>query len=407
MPVFGLMLCAALTLCFVSERDRDNRQNGLFAAVLGTIAAAWGCVMAAAAFSRASLIALSQGALLLANLLGYAIAAMFTRYLAGTIDINLKRMFCFSRTVNGLGVVFAILLVARSASGWLGFAGVNGAYPPVLLYPALTLLADIVALLLHRRALGRRDTEALLCCAALPLVGVLSQMAFPDIALALPSATASALILYVMLHAEQTNRRLKRELDLSQRKTKVMLSQIQPHFLYNALSVIVYFCDENPAEAKETTLAFTNYLRYNLRSLKRTESVPFSEELAHVRQYLFLEKHRFRDQLQFEYDIRTERFSIPPLSLQPLVENAVRHGLCMAQMGGTVKISTRELADGFEVRIWDDGVGFDADDPGLLPAEGGISNVRRRLSEQCGGTLEIESCPGKGTSVTVMIPKGE
>ena len=186
-----------------------------------------------------------------------------------------------------------------------------------------------------------------------------------------------------------------------------MLSQIQPHFLYNALTSIYCLCDVKPEAAKEAVSNFSKYLRGNLDSIKQTKMISFADELKHLQAYLSLEKIRFDNYLDIKYDIRATEFFIPPLTVQPLVENAVNHGISDLPNGGCVTIATEEKLDHYEIRVSDNGVGFD---PSTVTADGcshvGISNVRSRLNIMCHGTLDIKSAPGSGTVAIIQIPKG-
>lgn len=196
--------------------------------------------------------------------------------------------------------------------------------------------------------------------------------------------------------------------ELYEAKVSVMVSQIRPHFMYNALSSIAILCKLNPDTAYDATIAFSDYLRGNMDSLKQTAPVPFTQELEHLKKYLYIEKLRFADNLNIEYDIRDIDFSIPLLSVQPLVENAVKHGVGMKEEGGTVKISTRATDTAHEVLIEDDGVGFDLNekkDDGRTHV--GMENTKKRLHDMCGGEVVVTSEPGKGTVAKIIIPKKE
>ena len=129
-----------------------------------------------------------------------------------------------------------------------------------------------------------------------------------------------------------------------------MVSQIRPHFMYNALSSIAILCKLNPETAYDATITFSDYLRGNMDSLKQTAPVPFTQELEHLKKYLYIEKLRFADKLNIEYNIQVTDFVLPLLSVQPLVENAVKHGVGMKKKGGTVTISTRETDNAYERR---------------------------------------------------------
>ena len=195
--------------------------------------------------------------------------------------------------------------------------------------------------------------------------------------------------------------------ELYETKVSVMISQVQPHFMYNALTSIAMMCTIDPQKAQEATITFAKYLRGNMDSLKQKTPVPFVQELEHLKKYLYIEKMRFANKLNIEYDITAENFVLPQLSIQPLVENAVKHGVGMKKKGGTVTISTKETETDYEVIISDDGVGFDTSAPRKEDGRShiGMENTRLRLKELCGGDVRIESTIGEGTTATVILPK--
>lgn len=216
---------------------------------------------------------------------------------------------------------------------------------------------------------------------------------------------SDSLFYYIWLHL-QFVRKHEKELRDGQR-VQIMLSQIRPHFLYNSLGAIEELCESDPQMAKAATVTFSRYLRGNMTSIGASDAIPFEKELSHTRFYLELEQIRFEDALQVAYDISCTDFTIPTLTLEPLVENAVRHGVRGNEDGrGTVTISTREFPDYIEVSVVDDGPGFD---PNAVPKDGyphvGLQNVRERLSQVCGGMLKIESAIGYGTTVAIILPK--
>lgn len=205
---------------------------------------------------------------------------------------------------------------------------------------------------------------------------------------------------YAKMEAQMANLNV----ELSEKRTQIMLSQIQPHFMYNALSAISILCLRNPEKARETVDNFSTYLRMNLDSLRNDALVPFERELIHTKAYLAIEKVRFGDDLNVEYDIRYSDFNLPSLTIEPLVENAVRHGICGREDGGTLLIRTERIGSQVEITVKDDGVGFT---PGVMPQDGrshvGMENVGERLRAICGGELQIESAPGQGTIATIRL----
>lgn len=193
------------------------------------------------------------------------------------------------------------------------------------------------------------------------------------------------------------------ELELSNNRAKIMLSQIQPHFLYNTLSAIMAI-DGNPEGTVNAIGEFGKYLRENLDTLTSGDMVSFSKEMQHVMRYLSLEQLRFGDKISISYDLRANAFSVPALTVQMLVENAVKHGLTQKAEGGVLSIRSLEQSNEYLVVVEDNGTGFDAKE---LPKDGhiGLANVRHRLENLCGGRLELESTLREGTVAIVHIPK--
>lgn len=204
--------------------------------------------------------------------------------------------------------------------------------------------------------------------------------------------------------ASLKNEKLKAELEQS--RISVMLSQIQPHFLYNSLTSVMDLCDKNPKQAKAAIADFADYLRGNLSALKTENLISFRMELEHIQKYLRLEKLRFQDELEILYDINVQDFMLPALSVQPLIENAVKHGVGQKVGGGIVSVHSYETDEYYVVRIEDDGVGFEegeyAEDGGTHV---GIENTKKRLDMMINAKLEIKSKKGEGTKATILIPK--
>lgn len=253
----------------------------------------------------------------------------------------------------------------------------------------------------------------------LPLVCIIGVAA--DIAVYYIRGTSSGLIfsllaflLYILFtgililidYNEQENRLKEQEVMLADSRISAMISQIQPHFIFNSLTAIKHLCKKDPEDAQDAIDNFSFFLRGSLDALSLKNCVAFEHELEITKNYLYLEQKRFGDKLKILYDIKEKAFFIPALSVQPIVENAVRHGIRQKNGAGCVKISTYTYGRNCFVKVSDDGVGFDMENlnkDGMLHV--GISNVENRLKLMCGGTLEIKSTPGKGTEVTIKVPK--
>ena len=216
---------------------------------------------------------------------------------------------------------------------------------------------------------------------------------------------SGCLFYYIWLHLLFVQ---EHEEDLkAQQRIKTMVSQIQPHFIYNSLTTIRATLDE-PKKARGLINHFSRFLRGSIDLLEETECIPAERELETVDHYLFMEKERFGDDLTVVKDIRDEGFMIPAFAIQTLAENAVNHGVRESKDGiGTVTIRTCLKGSEHIIEVADDGVGFTENTDKREQDERkhiGLSNLRERLALMCGGTLEIESEPDKGTLTRIRIP---
>ncbi len=221
-----------------------------------------------------------------------------------------------------------------------------------------------------------------------------------------PAMLVSIVLIFGVVVAKREQALIVAEKELYESKVKVMVSQIQPHFMYNALSSIAMLCKLDPDTANKATITFAQYLRGNMDSLKQTTPIPFEQELEHLKKYLYIEKLRFGKKLNIEYDIQATDFELPQLTIQPLAENAVKHGLSKKRGGGTLTIATKETESSYEVIVSDDGTGFDINekkDDGRSHV--GMENIKHRLKEMCNAEVIIESVIGEGTVAKIIIPK--
>lgn len=201
---------------------------------------------------------------------------------------------------------------------------------------------------------------------------------------------------------------------LARAEVRALRAQIRPHFVYNALTAIASFVRTDPERARELILEFAEFTRYSFRA--HGEFTTLAEELRSIDRYLTIERARFGDRLQVRLQIAPEVLPVglPFLSVQPLVENAVRHGLFRKPGAGTVRIAARDAGPECLITVEDDGVGMDPD-VFAQPAEEqndsgqhfGLANVDERLRSVFGDEfgLVVETAPGAGTKVTMRVPK--
>ena len=194
--------------------------------------------------------------------------------------------------------------------------------------------------------------------------------------------------------------RIKDE-ELRGAKIQTMISQIRPHFIFNTLASVNMICEENPKRAVEIISDFSQYLQSNFSALATSELIPFSEEIKHVKAYLDVEAALYEDQLSVEYDTVFTAFRLPPLTLQPIVENCIKHGFGGDTSSLHIIIRTRQTGNGAEIQIEDNGQGYAPSPDGAIHV--GLVNVKERLDLMCGGTLQLVPC-STGTLVTIFIP---
>ena len=276
-----------------------------------------------------------------------------------------------------------------------------------LLIDPMILLIEILVVVHYRKNLSRLGTIVMLNFGLVSLLTTGLQSIWYPVP-ELLACTLALLLMFMLFYWEMAKNLVENERELMQSQVSLAISQIQPHFLYNTLSTIAELCRKDSAMAEEVTNRFALYLRGNLEHMGDSFPVEFSKELKHVQTYLWIEKIRFQEELQVVYDIQTEDFIIPALTVQPLVENAVKHGMMGSENVCTITIRTKCVERGYQVIIEDDGCGFD---PEQVKNDGrkhiGIESVRNRLRFMVGGILTVRSVIGKGTTVTIEIPGKE
>jgi len=206
--------------------------------------------------------------------------------------------------------------------------------------------------------------------------------------------------------------------DVTERKKESISSesaflraQIKPHFLFNALNVIAVLCRVDPEKARELILDLSSYMRhsFDLRNLEKY--IPFEEELDFIKAYVRIEEARFKDRLNMVYEIDdTQGLRLPPLLLQPLVENAIRHGIRKSKTGRIVILRVKNLREHYLIEVEDDGDGMTPKQTEMVLRKqntGGVGlyNIQKRLEMLYGTQLSIKSNPSAGTKVTMLLPK--
>lgn len=415
--VFSILLCAVLGLYALASDGFHDRISACFAGICFSNA------LMAAGDATSWMFALPISSLeyaivLIGSFFFYAATAPLFLFFTAYIIAFLTRKGARIRGYLGLSLVLFALYIAGCIASLFG-EGFFFHVSPQAGYErgSFFTLAQVVPIALHLRnaalvirhnaLLNTRERLGFASYIVLPMIAEVIQVAVYGIALMNTFVAFAVLLVFLNIQSERKVLLTRREKELAEARAEIMLSQIQPHFLYNTLTAIRELCLADPHAAADAITDFSAYLRANMASLSSREPISFNRELDHVRTYLALEKRRFDGRLTVRYDIETTDFALPPLTLQVLVENAVRHGIAKRREGGNVSITARKDDTGVVVSVVDDGIGFDTT---RLQGEGsgrhvGIANARMRLETLCNGTLEVDSAPGAGTVATIYLSK--
>ena len=312
------------------------------------------------------------------------------------------------RAVIALWMLYCVLIVSSPFIGGFMILAPDNRYSRGPLYP-LALLPLIVILLLNfvgttrsRKLLSRKVFLGFLV-AIVPMTLALIVQLFVDVFPLLDIGyIISALSMYSFVLSDRIEQDLRRQREIANQRASIMVLQMRPHFIYNTLMSIYSLINQDPQKARQVTADFTDYLRKNFGAVASDSTIPFSAELEHTRAYLAVEQSQYEEMLVVEFDTPFTQFRLPPLTLQPLAENAVKHGMDPYAGPLRVSIRTRRTDFGVEITVSDNGPGFDpCDETKPHPT---LTNIRQRLSMMCGGTMEITTSDGGGTVVTLTIP---
>lgn len=310
-----------------------------------------------------------------------------------------------------IGTAAILLLIISQFTHWYYYFDENNVYHRNSMYALsvivgmLPCVLDFTLLIQYRKRLSKIMLFSLIAYLAVPMLTACVLMFYYGISLLNICLTICMIFIFLAAITENRKIREQKEKEMADLRIEVMLSQISPHFIYNTLTAIQYLCVKDPMMAEETVGEFAAYLRNTIDSLTTKKSIPFEKELEHVKNYLAIEKKRFGDCVHVIYDIKEKEFEIPTLTIQPIVENAIKYGIGKKENGGTVWICTEKTKDGYQITVKDNGVGFDVN--AVLDDKRshiGIHNVKSRLKSMCGGVLQIESVLGEGTEAIVRIP---
>lgn len=320
---------------------------------------------------------------------------------------KLKSNSLFTAVMVLSGMYFIMLVIAQFTDVFYYVMPDNrffyGPLYPLSLMPiTLILILNISGTIRRRKTLSKKHFYDLLIYLVPMSIMIIIHM-FVQVEIFLVFGMALfALIMYSLIISHNIEEYMHQQRKIAEQRANIMVLQMRPHFIYNSLMGIYYLCDQDADKAKQVTLDFTTYLRKNFAAIASENTIPFSEELEHTRAYLAIEQAQFEDSLFVSFDTPHISFRVPPLTLQPIVENAVVHGMRTSNAPIHISIVTRKTDMASEIIVEDDGSGFqttDNNEPHIA-----LNNIRNRLDMMCNGTLSISPRKEGGMSVKITIP---
>ena len=337
--------------------------------------------------------------------LGLMLLIIFFHYLVVYFNLYSKKYRIVIGVFDSIGLIYLILAILNYFLGFYYYFDENGNYFRGSLFylsiglSAFTFILVIIILFTLKEPFGKKIS--FFTYITIPIIGMIIQM-FTGYALTNVGVMISLLILFLINYAYQNSVLIKKNLELENQKVKLMFSQIQPHFLYNSLSAIMGI-DDCGKKTFNAIADFSDYLRGNLNLLVNEKMITFAKEIEHTNAYLRLQNLRTPNKVNVSYDIEEDEFLIPPISLQILIENAVKYAF-KGKDKGNIDVNSYLKDDSYYIEVIDDGNGFD-DNIAFDDTHTGLRYLKSRLETTCNGILTIKSKVGFGTTATIIIPK--
>ncbi len=401
-----MMLQGLFVVIIIPGVDRWSKR--FFIAFFAFLALCAGAYLTDVLVSRDPGLALAERvAVYLESLLSSILMPMLTVYLLHCCHEDWRTSALF-RIVMALWIVYFTLLNITQFTTFIYYITPDNKYfrgpwyPLLLVPPVAIMLVNLVGVVHRRSKLSQKYFRAFLIYLLVPMAAMLIQMLVYGLLFIGIGMAISALLMFGIILSDQMEQYLCQQREIAHQRASIMVLQMRPHFIHNTMTSIYFLCEQDPKKAQRVTMDFNTYLRKNFTAIVSEEPIPFSEELEHTKAYLAVEQAQFEDRLFVEYDTPHTTFRLPPLTLQPIVENAVKHGMDPDSEPLRIAIRTRSTDSGSIILVEDNGPGFEpADDHAPHIA---LVNIQERLEMMCGGRLTILPREGGGTVVKVTIP---
>ena len=407
----AMLMMSAIELLFVIIMPGSNRYNRRFFIAIFTILLVCMCdyVIDLLTFRDADMAFTQRITSCLEYILVTLPMPIFTVYMMHCCGEDWRKNGLCYAVFSMWGIFFIMLGIAQFTTFFYYVTPKNefcrGSWHPLMMFFALLpMLLNLVGVIRRRDRLpGKYYAAFLFYLIPLAVSWFVHTVIFvPELVFIGVSFSEVSMVSIIM--SDQLEQYMLQQQKIAHQRANIMMLQMRPHFIYNTMTSIYYLCAQDPQKAQVVTLDFTTYLRKNFTAIVSTKPIPFSDELEHTRAYLAVEQVQFKDSLFVDYDTPHTSFRVPPLTLQPIVENAVKHGMDPEAPPLRIFIRTRKTDLGSEIIVEDNGSGFDPSIDDSSEPHIALSNIRQRLEMMCNGEMMIMSRDGGGTVVKVTIP---
>lgn len=335
---------------------------------------------------------------------------LLTVYILSISGMDYKKSPVF-HAVFSLWFIYFIMLHLTWFTRWIYYFTPDNVYhrgpfyPLLLIPPVLILLLNLVTLVHLRSSITSKQFTALLIYILVPMAAMILQMFFYGIYFIVLGTALAGMAMYIFIVVDQIELFTRQQEENTRQEARIMVLEMRPHFIFNTMTSIYYLVEQDPKKAQKIIMDFTNYLRGNFSAIVSEKMIPFEKELEHTKAYLAVEEERFDERVFVHFDIDSTDFRIPPLTLQPIVENAIKHGINSDLDVLTINIKTHETENGNEIIVKDSGPGFtipDDNEPHIA-----LENIRKRLQIMCRGKLDVTNSKTTGTIVRIFLPKAD
>lgn len=345
--------------------------------------------------------------LLLSFIFGYLMVAFYSFSLFDIVKEKKYIKMKFPYMILLTCIFFILFLLIFNDS--LFYVDKNGMvqytdlYFIINIFDFFMLFLDIIFILYYRKLFKNKQVLSLLTFSIFPLIAMPLQIYWDTTPLYI-SNVFSILVLYFFFYSEVTVKLVESEKLVAEMRTALILKRMTPHFIFNSLANIESLCKIDSQKAANFIQNFSKFLHNSFKEFDNKSPILISLEIENTKNYINIEKIRFPD-IEFIFNVTSDNFFIPSLTLQELIENSIKHGFAKKNAGCVIKISTFETEDYYCVEVMDNGIGFDTLTMCNAHKFGGLNIIDHRLKIMCNGEMKITSKKNIGTEIILYIPK--